>query len=355
MEKVVYLLGAGASYGVRDSKPESFKVQGILSAFKESYECPKIIEGLPIVSELSDRMLYVVSRLEEEMTNINYNSEGRDLYQKVIEGIKWAQKESLRHATIDTFAKKLWVTDRTKENYNKLKQAISVFFTLEQHRNKVDKRYDSFFASIIKDAPVLLPENISILSWNYDCQLELAFAEYLQSNDLNHIQGVLKMFHKNIVYDQVPTKGFNVIKLNGTALLYNKAKNAFIDLFNTDKEDSILERIAVSAEDSINIKNTLSFAWEQMSDTFQQRIIDSISDATILVIIGYSFPYFNREIDKLIFNNLSKLKKVYIQDKSPDAIEESVRNLFTDYHRRVNNTVIEKKTNLNQFFLPPEL
>ena len=355
MEKVVYLLGAGASYGVRDSKPESFKVQGILSAFKESYECPKIIEGLPIVSELSDRMLYIISRLEEEVNKIDFNSIGRALCQEIINDIKWAQKESLRHATIDTFAKKLWITDRTKKDYNRLKRAISVFFTLEQYWGKTDKRYDSFFASLIKDITVLLPENISILSWNYDCQMELALAEYLRSNNLNHIQGVLKMFHKNIVYDQVPTKGFNVIKLNGTALIYNKDDKSFVDLFNINKEDSILDYLPVFAEDSITIKNTLSFAWEQMSDTFQQRIIDSISDATILVIIGYSFPYFNREIDKLIFNNLSKLKKVYIQDKSPDAIEESVRNLFTDYHRRVNNTVIEKKTNLNQFYLPPEL
>lgn len=41
-----------------------------------------------------------------------------------------------------------------------------------------------------------------------------------------------------------------------------------------------------------------------------------VSGTTILVVIGYSFPFFNREVDKQIFNELNNrvLKKIYFQD-----------------------------------------
>lgn len=92
-----------------------------------------------------------------------------------------------------------------------------------------------------------------------------------------------------------------------------------------------------------------------MGESFIEVIKNSIKDADTLVVISYSFPYFNREVDKLLFENMTKLKKIYIQDQYPDRIEESVRNLLTISHNVVNKTTIEKQYNLTQFYLPPEL
>lgn len=54
MAKVVYLLGAGASYGLRNDTPLSFELKTYDGLFPETStgECSHIIEGLPIVSEL---------------------------------------------------------------------------------------------------------------------------------------------------------------------------------------------------------------------------------------------------------------------------------------------------------------
>jgi len=352
MAKIVYLLGAGASFGIRDDKQLEFNLQeNNITRFNR---CANIKEGLPIVSELPNRMLYIISKLLDFVKDIPTDDVNRREYITLIEDFKWAHKEGKRHSTIDTFAKKLYITKQVKE-YNRLKRVMSVYFTLEQILGVTDKRYDAFFASILKDSAIGLPQNISIVSWNYDCQIELAFAEYLQQNDLNCIEGALNMFHKTGKYDNVSATGFNILKLNGSALIYDKERNIFIDPYNERGEMSIISFLTLSTMEHSNTYNALSFAWENMGESFIEVIKNSIKDADTLVVIGYSFPYFNREVDKLLFENMTKLKKIYIQDQYPDRIEESVRNLLTISHNVVNKTTIEKQYNLTQFYLPPEL
>lgn len=56
----------------------------------------------------------------------------------------------------------------------------------------------------------------------------------------------------------------------------------------------------------------LSYAWET-SDR-QRQMFDMLqkvtSDTTTVVVIGYSFPYFNRQIDRKIFAAMPYLKTV---------------------------------------------
>ena len=76
-----------------------------------------------------------------------------------------------------------------------------------------------------------------------------------------------------------------------------------------------------------------------------------MSNTDVLVVIGYTFPFFNREIDRKILNHLRPQVKVYIQDKYPNRIKQNFR--------AVKNTIpeghIELKEETDQFFLPPEL
>ncbi len=49
-----------------------------------------------------------------------------------------------------------------------------------------------------------------------------------------------------------------------------------------------------------------------------------VEKTTIMVVIGYSFPFLNRDIDKLIFAELAKqgtLRKIYYQDPKLDGKE----------------------------------
>lgn len=97
----------------------------------------------------------------------------------------------------------------------------------------------------------------------------------------------------------------------------------------------------------------LSFAWE--STVRQKEMITTInqitSDTDAVVVIGYSFPYFNREIDRAIFSKIPSLKTIYIQDPNPESVEPSLRAVLDEN----TNVKIEYQKDCTQFYLPREL
>ena len=359
MSKVVYLLGAGASFGRRDpDNPEAtFKYDYVVNGIgklQSGCKFPNIIEGLPIVTELPGRMDYIVGKIYE-----NYPLDRADEQcvqaRKLAESLKWLIKESKRHATIDTFAKKLWLTDN-QEDYNKLKRTLCAYFMLEQMFNKPDKRYDAFFASILGRDAKDLPSNVRILSWNYDIQLELAYAEFLQNNDLNSLEEALQFFQKVVDSNSYRMgNGFRVIKLNGSALMYDESNRDVINPGFDAKTMSAYEIGKVSSIINGSYSCALSFAWENPDYFFLEKIKKNVEGADVLVVIGYSFPYFNRAIDIFIIDSMSQLQTIYIQDKDPDEREQSVLNLLSSAASTINNPKIVKLYHTQQFYLPPEL
>jgi len=75
------------------------------------------------------------------------------------------------------------------------------------------------------------------------------------------------------------------------------------------------------------------------------------SNTMILVVIGYSFPFFNRDVDRLIIGEMKNLLKVYIQD--PYAAD--VKETFQAINDRIDPNMIIPLDNTKQFLLPPEL
>ena len=75
----------------------------------------------------------------------------------------------------------------------------------------------------------------------------------------------------------------------------------------------------------------------------------------MLVIIGYSFPYVNRAIDRDIFASMQRLKTIYIQDKEgvSKEIKERVENIF-EYIQRDKPSIVIKE-DISQFYIPNEL
>lgn len=360
MGKVVYLLGAGASFGRRDpDNPEAvfqydYVVNGIGKLLTEC-QYPKILEGLPIVTELPGRMEYIVGKIYENYP-LDRTDEQCVQARGLAENLKWLIIESKRHATIDTFAKKLWLTGN-QEDYNKLKRTLCAYFMLEQMFNKPDKRYDAFFASILGRDAKDLPSNVRILSWNYDIQLELAYAEFLQNNDLNNLEKALLFFQKVVDSNNYRMgDGFRVIKLNGSALMYDASnRNVVSPVFDNQTLSAFEIGKVSSLINSGSYCCALSFAWEDPDDVFLEKIRKNIEGAEALVVIGYSFPYFNRTIDKFIIDSMSRLQTIYIQDKDPDEKEQSVLNLLSSTASIIHKPKIVKLYHTQQFYLPPEL
>ena len=96
--------------------------------------------------------------------------------------------------------------------------------------------------------------------------------------------------------------------------------------------------------------NQLSFAWEPHNDILETAKI--LSDFTeILIVIGYSFPFFNCQIDRDILRAMRQLKKVYIQDINPTAAMERFQAILPDFPKEN----IIPITSVDQFYLPHEL
>lgn len=344
MSKTIYYLGAGASYGRRD-------------------DGKKILEGIPVVSEIPEQFALFRTYIEtavipsdSEMvfqntyrqSASNIESERRDMLYDIDQLIKGIQE----HATIDTYARKLYLTGREKE-FNKLKAVLCAFFVWAQLLYKPDGRYDTFLANVLEEGSLMLPKGISIVSWNYDSQIENAYKAY------NH-DGKLPLFEKNIQGEWPKlTNSGRIVKINGSATFEDKSTIQYIkeDEENMPAALQVIEFYHDSQVDTSGIglyfKTHLSFAWEESpnNEKIKTTLTQTTNDTEIVVVIGYSFPFFNRVTDRAIFSGMPNLEKVYVQDINPDAVIQAIHAVLPS-DRKVN---VEPIRNCGQFYLPVEL
>jgi hypothetical protein len=288
---------------------------------------------------------------------------------KVRDEFIWLGKQIAAHISPDTFAK---IAHLKGDNatYNRVKNVLTVFFFLEETRlfnrtSKIDSRYLNLIASCCKSLPVF-PENLKILSWNYDSQLELAasmvrqdqFTPTLHRRTLPLIEyypsTALNNFHIN----------YQLIHLNGCATIHNSGNLEVWCLHNSDKADSL--EAALNTLLQITENPFIRFAWEQYQP--EKLIADHLRTTDILVIIGYSFPFFNRDTDKRIFDFFKegkRLRKIYFQNSSlngdflynqfglTNKLDSSL--LRDSGPRQIRYYVeIEHISNCNYFFIPNE-
>lgn len=336
MSKIIYLLGAGASYGERTKDANGKPISG------------RIERGLPVVNELEAAIDHLCTKIGPDHMTLSETPQ----YPKLYEELTWLRDKCKEYPTIDTYAKKLSITMQDKE-MTRLKNALAAYFSLEQQREKRDLRYDGFAAALIQEGGNL-PDNVSILSWNYDCQMEFVLNDFalkpmpitrLWLNNNIGGKGVLtpQQFDHSVFY-----------KLNGTALF-----SAVYDHRNlVDAENYTYEKLnTILTENSGKWQSNISFAWEE-DEKVMETIEKVVSDAEVLVIIGYSFPFVNRKIDKAIINGMASLRHIYIQDKSAEDVKQSIEAVLNEkqeqdlHDKRLR---IDIKTAVNQFIIPNEL
>jgi hypothetical protein len=333
MAKIVYLIGAGAS-----------------------------AHALPIVSKIPEKLEEVIEDLNDLKNSKGLDEKEVERIKYAIEDLKWLKTESARHASIDTLAKKLFVKKKWEE-LTKLKTATGLFFTILQTKNKPDPRYDQFISSIIGNNINDLPKDICIVSWNYDNQFELAFKEYSDKSEIEIQEKYLGMIHKNHLTD-FESDRFKIIKINGTSGGFSYGDGTKSNLLKYADEvfgNSFLKNIifdyirACYSLQYPNYKPLLSFAWEK--DGLFEKLINGLkremSDCQILVIIGYSIPFFNRKIDQEILDAMENLRTIYIQDMYPETIKQRLFQLIPVTEQK--SIRVEYSTDINQFLIPYEL
>lgn len=374
MSKVVYLMGAGASRGKREKDSNGKDIPG------------RIIEGLPIVDEIPMRLervkeLFEQPVFDEKDTVKNGSTHASRLcrvcQKELTDDFHWLIENTKKHATIDTFAKKLFITGQTKD-YSKLKRLLSVFFKVEQLINLPDHRYDSFLASVVQAnsrGKLRISEDITILTWNYDSQFEIAYLGYLSNGKyeekINFPSDLGIDIHSTVSDFVKPASNQDdgerqIFKLNGSAAFHTEYSMAHYYLQHHGQLDdsmirSILKIYAVPYYKNGEAKQSmLNFSWDKEDEyeskiNYKAKIEKAISDAESLVVIGYTFPFFNRETDTLLFSKMRALEHIYIQDPCAGEIKESVINVLQRINSDFPKDRIIPKTNVGQFFLPPEL
>ncbi len=340
MKKITYLIGAGAS-----------------------------ANALPVVKKIPEQIRFLIKilrndeyRLSDEYFNRLSSNNFKTQYQyqiQLIDDFNWLIEQCESHASIDTFAKKLSIKNDSL-NLLKLKVLTSVFFSFKQSYGKPDPRYDAFFASIL-DSIHSLPENIRILSWNYDSQFEIAFSEFLDDKEISASESWLGVKSKKIHSES--ENEFGIFKLNGTAICFEKEDygQQLLRLIEEPKFElgkKTIEKIVESYALAISgrFKPALSFSWEPDLTEKKYSVLDEAIRAThdteVLVIIGYSFPFFNRKVDKQLLNSMGHLKQIYFQSPDANKFLDRIKGIF----KNSNFIEIEPLTeDLDQFFLPFEL
>ena len=337
MSQVLYLIGAGASYGQRGTNKMGETLPGYIE------------RGLPVVNQLEPAIEWYCKTLRK--TGASGASIDESDYPKLYEELKWLKEKCQTYPTIDTYAKKLTVTGDWME-LDRLKRALSSFFVLIQSHQKRDLRYDGFIASIIQDDGSL-PNNISVLSWNYDYQMEYVLQDFSPTtSDILHIwqnKGITCKGFSSVI----DNSRFNCVKLNGTAMFSIIKGNKLID--PSSYNPSCIEKWY--EEEFISWKSNVSFAWEK-DDDFIDSVLPLVKDAKVLVVIGYSFPYVNRAVDRKLIQNMAALETVYIQDREANDVKQSFETLLSENQRKgyaQRLLQIQPKTFVSQFFIPKEL
>ena len=90
----------------------------------------------------------------------------------------------------------------------------------------------------------------------------------------------------------------------------------------------------------------LQFAWED--DRRRVEILERIegfSPVDAVVVIGYSFPLFNRNLDRVVFEKLGP-KEVFLQVAGDDAVKDRLVGLG------VKSDIIRIVGDQNQFHIP---
>ncbi|MBK9329476.1 MAG: hypothetical protein IPM95_09240 [Sphingobacteriales bacterium] len=371
-KRVTYLIGAGAS-----------------------------ANALPVVNNMNDRIELFINRIGSK------DKDNRDRYifkSNTVENPLALFKEIKDHYTIDTLAKKYFLKYSSEENTAYLKNFLASYFYFEQVDNQkdsilrflmaeaiknkpddsdkikdlylmvnknLDYRYDSFYAYYLQKLSginhLVLPNEINIISWNYDSQFEIAYGRYCSNNEtLTDIQKKLQVY-PNQQGANIDEKNSCIIKLNGSATFRSDIglNKDDTDLLNTKPITSFLSNLSLIVNNKEEINRTnIKFAWENDTESIKAREIASkiLARSDVVVVVGYSFPSFNRNVDRQIFQifneNYNKQlysnakRKIYIQDtennapKIKDRLKAVGSNLFD---------VAEIYDDVDQFFIPPEL
>ncbi|MGB5981816.1 MAG: hypothetical protein WBG46_06695 [Nonlabens sp.] len=351
-KKITYLFGAGASYNavpILNSLPLNMRNVAEDLKKKPAIGNIKVYEDYPIPS---DKIIEFASHLIE------------------------LSEKSEEFGTIDTYAKMLWLNNDNHE-LQRLKFSLSIFFSLwhgyyhskfilkEAKENKwheyyqhIDPRYKTLVSNYLEkneSGQIFLNQDVNFISWNYDYQLESAFNFFINNHNLLESEKPLIPF-----LPLKPTSKNRIIHLNGISNFISSETSSFL-FAEKDFENrkTILKRLDhILALEEIDFRDILiKYSWDESNSLIDQAKKTMIK-TDILVIVGYSFPTFNRAVDSQLLSGDDNIfdKIIYQDPKSNVEVLEYFHFNFTEQETDESgrNKAFKIVKNSDQFYIPPE-
>jgi hypothetical protein len=347
--QITYFFGAGASYNAIPT------IDGLYNRINNLIEYLNKIKGTLEGGNPESLLSEKIIRNKETLLNI-------------IAELEWLNKESKNRHTIDNLAK-VYHLNEDETSLCRLKRGLMIYFFFEQNisfpnysqspndqEDLVDKRYDHLIANIAERSinGIKFKEHIKLITWNYDLQIDLAIKSLFPSKfqTINRIKNEKNIHPNQNSYDKSVAsliENFAAIKLNGNAFFDNNFDNIghggktihdyIFDINeseNTDVLGEFLDKYSEIFPRGVNTNHAVykyfNYAWEKENKyTGHKKLIEEaakIMEATkILIIVGYSFPFPNLEIDKQLFAKCNP-QEIIIQDKYPEKIKKEVLKLL---------------------------
>lgn len=269
---IFYLLGAGAS--VLQDKYSKKACLPLANDFVEKFD------NLRFYSKDKTSNKYPRDT-ENILTSINYK------IPKLKDTIDGFLEEISKYGTIDEAMRYYYLNDNTNQ-FNEFKHAIStIFYIFENIEQFRDPRYKQFLMTLIEDKKFTLPKNIKVLSWNYDNQFEHACFEIQDNSNKVYI------LNENNFLKINGSAAYQAVQINNNPLL--KPNEFELEEFNQFRKKN----------------NKIDFAWEEeFKSKFNDRLesiknLKSDNKTTILVVVGYSFPFINHKYDLEILETIN--------------------------------------------------
>jgi len=310
--------------------------------------------------------------IEDKVINQNEFKEIKDSSgKKLNEYLKEMLVGILNHSTVDTYARKLYLKANSKVELRLLKIFISFYlefvqcFQGKEVKLNIDSRYDVLFSNLLKktDKKLSINESIRILSWNYDNQLELTLS--LFSEESENIEKMYADFNIIPRRFQVNSSELEekIIKLNGHAGHYLTNFDSHIEitsLFNwfskiEHHNNNLIESLKTLFSPDFRLSYLINFAWET-ENPYSKLAINSARDllnkTEKLIVIGYSFPGYNHDVDSQLLGALPEYSKVLYQSLESNSILARRRIKNVANQLEINN--IQHTDYIDQFVLPSQ-
>jgi hypothetical protein len=347
MGELTYILGAGASY-----------------------------ESIPVVKTFNKRLLTFKDYLV--MNSTNNSPEYRSKLSDASNYILQLHNDFLSHQSFDTYFKKLFhVNDIPLINQGK--RLLHLYFLWEHSQSSLkrtdgetkdnfckqalfDRRYDALIAGLLEpiSGESMTVCKVNFITWNYDINLLNAIKIFFYPKLI--YSDFLKKIQKNEFVWEIDGR-IKIINVNGYfySSQFNDCQNlrdAAIDSVITDK---IYQGYHASTDADADA-NLVRFAWEQKKDdrnSMAKNIKKVISGSENIVIIGYTFPLYNRLIDlnymdeSLQNNIIERAKFITVQDPNSTNIANTIEELFGNRYKL--ETLIKVKNDCDYFYIPSNI